>query len=200
MNKNSRIAVTVFGLMLLICCFGLEATADCGGLLGLSKNGTLQRQSFTEGASSQARLLTVADDIDPISGLWKVQFIARNNPGIPDGVVLDKGISEWHSDKTEILNSGTRPPVTQSFCLGVWEKVGPRHYKLNHFAIAYDTNNTLVGPANIREDVLLSSNGQVYAGKLTIDQYDTTGNVLAHVEGNVIGNRINVNTPVTDAF
>jgi hypothetical protein len=47
--------------------------------------------------------------------------------------VIDNALVVWHSDYTEIMNSG-RPPQDGDFCLGVWEQVGKSKYKLNHFA------------------------------------------------------------------
>ena len=55
---------------------------------------------------------------------------------------------------TEIMKS-SRAPVTQSFCMGVWQKSGPSSYQLNHFALSFDTSNNFVGPAQIHEDVTL---------------------------------------------
>src|SRR4029077_2486440 len=75
-------------------------------------------------------------DNDPIVGFWRVNLVSKGNSGIPDGAILDAGFSQWHSDGTEILNS-SRAPETQSFCLGVWKKTAPFHYKLNHFAISW---------------------------------------------------------------
>ena len=59
-----------------------------------------------------------------IVGLWKFAFTAKGNSGNtapfnpPDGATLDAGYVQWHSDGTEIMNSG-RDPASGSFCLGV---------------------------------------------------------------------------------
>ena len=64
-------------------------------------------------------------------------------------------------------------------------------YKLNHFALSWDpTGTNLIGPANIREEVVLGRSGNSYAGTFTIDQFDTDGNVLAHIAGRVTATRI----------
>jgi len=57
--------------------------------------------------------------------------------GIPDGTVLDNAFVQWHSDRTEIMNS-SRPPATSTFCLGVLRKSGPSSYELNHVALSSD--------------------------------------------------------------
>jgi hypothetical protein len=139
---------------------------------------------------------------DPIVGMWHVTFVAMGNqaPLPPDGVVVDNGFAQWHSDGTEIMNS-SRSPATQSFCLGVWKRVGSSRYKLNHFAISWDPNadpDHPLGPANIREEVVLSSNGRTFSGTFTIDQYDQAGNLLVHLAGQVNGRRVSVHTRVND--
>jgi hypothetical protein len=102
---------------------------------------------------------------------------------------------QWHADGTEIMNS-SRPPVTGSFCLGVWKKIGPRKYKLNHFAKSFDGSSNPVGPTNIQEIVVLSPSGKTFEGAFTVDDYDTSGNLLGHGEGKVVGTRIDVNTAI----
>lgn len=135
---------------------------------------------------------------NPIVGFWKVDMISKGNDGIPDGAVLDSGLQQWHSDGTEIHNSGARPPVTQSFCLGVWEQTGPSHYKLNHFAISWNPDETLLGYGNIREDITLSSDHNTFSGTFTIDQYNTGGNLQVHLQGTITGKRITMSTTVND--
>ena len=155
---------------------------------------------------------TVANDVEPgddspadwdrtILGFWHATFISEGttNPPIPDGTVVDNGFAQWHSDKTEIMNS-SRPPATGSFCLGVFEKTGRAAYTLNHFALSYNPDGTLQGPANIRETVTLARDGDSYSGTFSIDQYDTNRQLLAHIVGRVTATRITVNTLISDLF
>jgi hypothetical protein len=181
--------MTVVGVIVMGFCLTLTASAACG------TNAGLQRQSFTLEDPTSGSLLLVDDHPDPIVGFWQITFTAKGNAGIPDGAQIDKAFAQWHSDGTEIMNS-SRPPITSSFCLGVWEKTAPGRYKLNHFAISWDQGNNLVGPANIRENVRLSRDGNSFMGTFTIDQYDQSGNTLAHVTGELSGKRIGVNTPI----
>jgi hypothetical protein len=148
------------------------------------------RQNETEARSP--RLVLVADhhsgsdaSTASIVGLWKIQFV------LPDGTVLDDGYSTWHSDGTELMNSGLRPPMTGSFCMGTWKQTSSGSYKLNHFAVSWDsTGTTLVGPANIREVITVAPSGKIYNGSFTLDQYDTNGNLIVHFAGSVTGQRI----------
>jgi hypothetical protein len=139
-----------------------------------------------------------------IVGLWQVTFVAKGNPaasGIPDGAVIDMGYATWHSDGTEIMNSG-RDPATSSFCMGVWERTGYFNYALNHVTISWvpaGTNCTPLagnagcfqGPGNIKEQITLDPSGQSFTGTFTIVQYDSTGkNTLATIVGTITAQRI----------
>ena len=189
---TAALAVALVGVVLTAA-----ANAACGDV---SKPSTsLQPQSWQEMGVGSASLLQVSENADAIVGFWQVTLTAKGNPGPPDGTVIDKGFSQWHSDGTEILNS-SRPPVTQSFCLGVWKRVSPGHYKLNHFPISWDQNSNFVGVANLREDIFLSRDGKSFTGTFTIDQYDQLGNTLAHLIGVVSATRITVDTPASSVL
>jgi hypothetical protein len=56
------------------------------------------------------------------------------------------------------------------------------------------------GPANIRETVTLARDGDSYSGTFSIDQYDTSKHLLAHIVGRVTATRITVNTLISDLF
>jgi len=185
---------------ILVAMFAVNANAEYGSFQKSHFGASLQQQSWEgKSLSSPASLLSVADSGEPIVGFWKVTFTSEGTPGIPDGTVIDQAYSQWHSDGTEIMNS-SRPPVTQSFCLGVWKKVGGLRYKLNHFAISWDPNNNLVGPGNIREEVALSPTGKKFNGTFTIDQFDQAGNTLVHITGHLSGIRITADSPASVAF
>ena len=124
---------------------------------------------------------------EPIVGLWEFTFMA-------DGAVADHGYVQWHSDGTEIMNSG-RAPMTQSFCLGVWEQVGRRTFKLNHIAMSWDDTGTVyIGPTNIREEVTVNEAGDKYSGSWTLTQYATDGKtVLGSAKGTLSATRVTAN-------
>lgn len=136
---------------------------------------------------------------DRIVGFWKVKFVSQGTSGVPDGAVIDNGFAQWHSDGTEIMNS-SRVPATGNFCLGVFEKSGPSSYDLNHYALSFDPAGNFVGPARIQEHVSLNRKADQYEGTFTIDQYDPSGNPLAHITGQVTATRISVDTPVADVL
>lgn len=164
----------------------------------LSKSVPLRSSAKSAANSSQN---DQGDNNASIVGFWHVVFTSQGttNPPIPDGAVIDAGFSQWHSDHTEILNS-SRPPVTANFCLGVWAKTGVNSYTLNHFALSFNPDGTMQGPANIRENVTLSADGNSYSGTFSIDQYDTHLNLLAHIVGTISATRVTIDTKPTDLF
>jgi hypothetical protein len=130
-----------------------------------------------------------------IVGTWKEHWISEGSDGIPDGTEIDAGYAQWHSDGTEINVSGLRSPLTGNVCLGEWKKTGARSYQLNHFGISYDsTGLNLVGPARIQQWLILDEKGNATSGKFTIDQWDESGNLLAHIQGKVIGTKVTMET------
>ncbi len=202
MKAIFKTITAALGLVVIGMILAAAANAECGDLQRFKLGASLQPQSWQGmGEFGPASLLEVSDSTDPIVGFWQVTLTAKGNlpPGPPDGVQIDKGFSQWHSDGTEILNS-SRPPVTQSFCLGVWKNVGHSRYKLNHFPISWDPNSNLVGLANIREEVTLSPDGKSFTGTFTIDQYDQSGNLLVHIIGVVSATRLTVDTPASSVL
>jgi len=198
MRSGSWKIVPVLSGLALATIVGPYAHAGCG-----------QYSPAPHGASWQpqigsARLLPAAFIIDDdaasryepsIVGTWKEHWISEGSDGIPDGTEVDAGYAQWHSDGTEINMSGLRAPLTGNVCLGEWIKTGARTYRMNHFGISYDsTGLNLVGPARIQQWLTLDPKGNSTSGKFTIDQYDEAGNLLAHVQGNITGTRVTMDT------
>jgi hypothetical protein len=130
-------------------------------------------------------------------GTWKEKWIAEagSSSEFPVGSEFDASYSQWHSDGTEINVSGLRAPLTGDVCLGEWIRTGARTYQMNHFGVSYDsTGANLIGPAHIQQWLTLAPDGNSTSGKFTVVQYDESGNVLAHVNGNVTGTRVTMET------
>jgi hypothetical protein len=153
-----------------------------------------------------------------IVGMWHVKLVATSVSGapVPVGAEVDAGFQQWHSDGTEMLNSG-RPAANTNFCMGVWEQVGLNTFKLNHFAISYTQgpppdpqsgpSNTLQGPTSIVEQVTVSPDGKTFKGTFTITDYKesspTPGSTISWLDtisGTVTATRVDVNTPVGPIF
>jgi hypothetical protein len=207
--------ITIVGLVLVGTILTAKASAECLSYpLGHKAGGVVSPQSRRGAEFGSASLLLVSDHDSegaPIVGFWKVRFTAEGNgkEGPPDDTPIDSAYVQWHSDGTEIMNSG-RPPQNGDICLGVWEKSGRFKYKLNHFALGNvidPTNPTAIGPpggpTQITEDIILSRDGNHYVGTFTLDAYDTPSNgnkLLAHIVGVITATRITVDTPVTSVF
>lgn len=186
------LALTVAGAIL----FTDRAEANCGLQNSLNVP-AVYRDSAAAG--SLIRIGYAGDDWEwapphaAIVGLWRFSFVSEGSKGIPDGTAVDAGYQTWHSDGTELMNSG-RAPITGDFCMGVWKQIGPNKFSLNHYALAFDpTGTALVGPANIRETVVLDRDHDSFSGTFTLDQYSTDNKtVLAHVQGKISAERITV--------
>ena len=201
-----KMLATTVGALGLAVFLVPDASAQCGGLVAHSPkhvNWSLD--------AAQPRLLRMVDEeplaapaiavVEPIVGFWHVKFRAKDDANLPDGFEVDAGYSQWHSDGTEIMNSGKRPPTTGDFCLGVWEKTASRTYKLNHLAAAWDDKSeAVIGPANIREQVTVAADGYHFSGTFTITQYAESGVVLGHVQGIITGTRITAQTKTDPIF
>ena len=192
MKSICSATITILGMAIFGTILAPAASAGCG----YSPRDKPARPGQAKFEFKPAAFLLVDKDDDSdagIVGLWKIKLVSKNNPGIPDGAVIDAGYATWHSDGTEIMNSG-RAPLTGSFCMGVWKQTGRFTFKLNHFALSWgDLNmgNTLIGPTNIREQVTVDHSGNTFTGTFTIDQFDQSGtNLLAHVAGTITGTRI----------
>ncbi|HEY4054379.1 MAG TPA: hypothetical protein VGL74_11575 [Terriglobales bacterium] len=199
----SKFAIAL-GVILVGTLLSGTAFAACGDN-GKSKPGASLLPQLWDGQSGSLLPVSASSSDDAIVGMWHVTFTAQGNEaGPPDGTPLDNALVVWHNDGTEIMNSA-RPPQDGDFCLGVWEKTGKSKYKLNHFAwLSNDTTNAPSGignpqgPTRFFEEITLSPDGKHYTGKLTLDAYDTSGNVVSHIVGVINATRITINTTVPD--
>ena len=203
MTLSLRKHLSAFGLFACALVLGGTARAECGRVQGARALPAAMHLQIAAPHFLRAGFQRDDPDADSsaIVGFWHVKFVSEGSKGIPDGTEVDAGYAQWHSDGTEIMNSGGRSPITNAFCLGVWQSIGPRQFQLNHFAAAYDSTGTkLIGPANIRETVTVGPRGRRFEGTFTIDQYDETGASLGHVQGKITGTRIEVDTLPSSIF
>ena len=190
--NGTRIAISsALGIVLLGTAFVSTAVADCG--YRGTPNGALALPQSWEGPTQSGPSLLLANDRgedDRIVGFWKQKLVAE------DGTVVDIGLAQWHSDGTEFTNS-LFAPATGNICLGVWQRVGPSTYMLNHFGLGFDAaTGNFTGPAQIRMDVSVDRRGNRYEGSFTFDLYDPSGTLLQHIVGRVSATRITVNTTI----
>jgi hypothetical protein len=190
----SKATTAVLAVLLFSAFHALPAIAGCSPFQVPNSGARVQPQSWEGRAAFQLpsfTLISSHSDSDSIVGFWNVTITS-------DGQVIDSAYVQWHSDGTEIMNS-SRDPRSGNFCMGVWKKVG-NSYVLNHFAKSWDSDGNLIGPAHVRQRVRVDQGGQSYSGVFTLDQYDTSGNLLIHLAGEVSATRITVDTPPSKSF
>ncbi len=197
--RTFRKQVSTLAVLGIVALLSAHVAAQCGAAAQFQPG--LKTQAW-HGGSGSAYVLNIADgeDRNSIVGMWRFSFISQGNNmpplSIPDGAVLDHGFAQWHSDGTEITNSN-RVPSTGSFCLGVWKRVGPNHYQLNHFAMGFD-DGIHQSYSNIREDVTLSDDGNSFSGTFSIAISDLEGHAGPVINGQLVGTRVTLNTTVQD--
>jgi hypothetical protein len=205
-TRYGKLAATFGALLLALVCAPSSWAGCAPGLAGP----THSSWSVQPGGPTLLEAALVNDDRDDdasIVGMWHVTFTAKTMNGAPiPNTVIDNALVVWHSDHTEIMNSG-RPAQDGDFCMGVWEQVGRSEYKLNHFAWGgndADPNAPVgtvgppsAGPTHITEDVILSRDGNHFSGKFTLDAPDTN-NVVTSFTGVITGTRITIHTKPSD--
>jgi hypothetical protein len=181
MKYCNRIVALCLGGLLSATLAAPAAHAGCGAQL-------IHKSAFLAPSQDGTGLIQLASfETASIVGMWSVTFVSQ-------GTQIDFGYSQWHSDGTEFLNSGTRAPATQNYCLGVWKQVGRNAYKLNHWALSYDNSGNLNAKVNIKELVKLTHGGNAMAGTFSIQAYDpNTGDPLGpETDGDIAGTRVTV--------
>ena len=122
MKASLRKMVAVVSIILIGTILAAKANAEC---VSLASPKALQPQSWQGNELfRQGSWLLVSDHDDPIVGMWQVRFTAEGNTGSgapPDGTPIDNAFVQWHSDGTEIMNSG-RPPQDGELLPGSVEK------------------------------------------------------------------------------
>jgi hypothetical protein len=162
---------------------------------GCAEEAVKQPSSWQATPANEANALLTRVDLArpdagraPIVGLWSFSFVSG-------GAQVDWGYTEWHSDGTEITNSGGHSPASGNFCLGVWRQSGPNTFHLKHYPLGYNpATGQLAVKVILTEDVTVDRAGENFAGSFTEDIYDPTGaTLLQHVAGTVTGHRVEPN-------
>jgi hypothetical protein len=206
-GNNMNVNVNKIALFTGAVLMGSMAISSCQAqCLGYQPSTSDRGKAPSTSESFRAPIVRISEPSNApatpaIVGLWHVKFVSEGSQGIPDGTEVDAGYSEWHSDGTEIMNSGGKSPITSNFCLGVWQQTAASTFALNHFATSWDpTGSTLIGPGNIQEKVTLGPNGNSFAGTFIINQYNEALVLQQSVQGTITGTRITVTTPPSSIF
>ncbi|HXO35784.1 MAG TPA: hypothetical protein VN901_25885 [Candidatus Acidoferrales bacterium] len=199
MKTISKMLGAALGFVLMGALLTAMAAAQCG-----TPTAKLHKQAWRVGDPT-APLTQAADTVEPIVGMWHVMFTAEGNgEGPPNGTPIDNALIVWHSDGTEIMTS-MRPAQDGDICLGVWKKVGPNKYKVNHLPwFGNDTTNAPsgignpAGPTRIIEAVTVSADGSSLSGSFSLRATDTTGKTTAFILGTITGTRVTTETTIRE--
>ena len=197
--KISKMLRAGLGFVLIGAFLTAMAAAQCD-----TPTAKLHKQAWRVGDPT-APLTQAADTVEPIVGMWHVMFTAEGNgEGPPNGTPIDNALIVWHSDGTEIMTS-MRPAQDGDICLGVWKKVGPNKYKVNHLPwFGNDTTNAPsgignpAGPTRIIEAVTVSADGSSLSGSFSLRATDTTGKTTAFILGTITGTRVTTETTIRE--
>jgi hypothetical protein len=198
MKLNTRFTTRVLQALAVGTAFVSVASAGCGDVSTLQEPFQFVQSQATALALHTNSSGNAMNNVASPVGMWNIQFISlgngSRNPPIPDGALIDFGYTQWHSDGTEIMNSGGHAPSTQNFCLGVWVRSGMFTYEVNHFALSYNASTgALAAKVNIREEITLDPSGNQFSGTFTINIYDaTSGQQVDHIVGTVAATRVTV--------
>jgi len=205
MKATLRLLTNTLGLGVFVATLTPSVFAGCGEMPDKAAPAGKQTQiHFMQAAYRPARFVLV--DAPPgadVVGLWHVVFTQNTGFG---GGLFDDSYAAWHSDGTEIMNSGVHSPAYGNFCMGAWTKTGPSTYTLKHVALDYSMQS--VGSttpsviAIIREEVTVDHTGNHFTGSFTADIYAPYSSALpatpgAHIAqvgaGTITGDRITAN-------
>jgi hypothetical protein len=124
---------------------------------------------YRPGAAQGTSFIQVSDDADhreSIVGLWEFKFV---------GFGPDYGTQAWHSDGTELIFSAGQNPETGDVCQGVWRRLGPSTYSLNHIAMGRPAPGAPFGVRiHIHAVVKVDESGNKYSGKYKASVYSVS--------------------------
>jgi hypothetical protein len=173
MKAIIRAVTTTLGLAVFAATLTPSVFAGCGGGMPgkAAPAGKQPKAHFMQAAYRPARFVFV--DNNPagadVVGLWHVVFT------LDSGGPFDDSYSEWHSDGTEIMNSGLHNPAGGNFCMGAWTKTGGSTYVLTHIALDYsmEPSGSLSPDAIIiiHEWVTVDRTGNHFTGTFTAQAY-----------------------------
>ena len=123
-----------------------------------------------------------------IVGLWHTTFSVEVD-GTP--VAIQEAFQLWSSGGTEVHNPKV-DPRQGNVCLGVWQQVAPRTFRLTHRVWAWNVVGVFEGTLHLSETLTLGNRGNTFGGTFTLDIYDPSDVFVARVDGTATGERIAV--------
>ena len=171
--------------MVLAVGLSVSALASCEDSLSAMAAGA------SASIQSQSRLMqqdseSSKDNAEHASivGLWYVRFMVGDQ-------TIQEAYQIWNAGGTEVHNPNV-DPRSGNVCLGAWKHTARRTYKLAHRVWSHDINGNFVGTVHLSETLTLGNHGNKHSGSFTLNIFDSSGNFVTEVAGNVTGERISV--------
>lgn len=185
-------ALARIGLCTAILISGASGTARAScGISDLPAAAAAALSGRLSTSSPQPPALGTATEsaVNPsIVGLWHTTFSVDL-----DGteVAIQEAFQLWNAGGTEVHNPNV-DPRQGNVCLGVWQQVAPRTFRLTHRVWAWNVIGGFEGTLHLSETLTLGNRGNTFDGTFVLDIYDTSGAFVARVGGTAAGERIAV--------
>jgi len=176
---------------LAVILVGTVATMERASA-GCAAPGAVRSPAVWQEPKDSFGLMPVGDFNDGASivGLWKFKL---------SGFLTDFGTQAFHAGGTEMMFSAGVDPATGDVCQGVWRKVGPSTYTLNHIAMAWTAPGAEYGVL-IRIHMLLklAPSGNSFTGTYNVslfaetpqDPFDESAGPFVTGSGTATGTRV----------
>jgi hypothetical protein len=123
-----------------------------------------------------------------IVGLWHTTF-SVNVDGTQ--VAIQEAFQLWNAGGTEVHNPNV-DPRQGNVCLGVWQQVAPRMFRLTHRVWSWNIIGGFEGTLHLSETLTLGDRGDTFDGTFALNFYDPSGAFVGRVGGTAAGERIAV--------
>jgi len=110
-----------------------------------------------------------------IVGVWDVQVTVRNCL-TRDPIASWRGLHKYELGGTGQIVPSTNPAGLSAH-VSTWEPVGKNLYKMNFKMFRFDGSGNNIGWAVVKNDIVLSEDGTLYAGSGKAEFFDINGNL-----------------------
>ena len=198
------------GVVLIGTILTTKADAQCGYYPPSYKGGALSLPQSGMGRELQfgLALFVSEESTTRSSSMWKFTFTAQGNtgPGAPPDRCTPRYRFHPVAQRWDGNHKLRTPSAGWQYLFGSMGKNWKIRCRFNHFATATIPPTRRAGlgtrpdPPTSSGDVMVSRDGKHYAGTFTLDAYDTSNALLAHIVGVVTATRITVHTPASSIF
>jgi hypothetical protein len=182
--RHSRLAA-VTALAIVTVCPGLVSNAAAACFSTPAKTALAAPRALF--SATPAAALDDRDSSSSIVGLWNSVFLLGDGPAR-----YDQTFQIIHADGTEMMISNGLPPALGNVCVGIWQQIAQRTFKLKHMTWNWDANGGFAGTFLMTVTLRLDRRGMTYTGSWSADSYNPDGELIPelHAEGTARGTRI----------